>query len=277
MPEKYTDEELQFLSEEERAGLESKEEDSLNLEILKEVAGNAVAPLTEEPEEEPVAPEPVKEPAASDPAAEPDVTTPSETVEPEPEEVLAETVETPYDFKTADKKYLVALQDGNDDEALTIREEIRSEEAKLYRRQAREEVTFNQEVGKVTAVVLDAIKEYPFLDDKSKQKNQEAIEEVQAIRDFLISKKNMSPDAAIREAVKRVGPRYTTAAQKTTTPPPPPLQPRPGIQTLANVPVVESNNPDNGKWAALDRMEGEAYEAAVERLTPSESKEFLSR
>ena len=277
MPEKYTDEELQFLSEEERAGLESKEEDSLNLEILKEVAGNAVAPLTEEPEEEPVAPEPVKEPAASDPAAEPDVTTPSETVEPEPEEVLAETVETPYDFKTADKKYLVALQDGNDDEALTIREEIRSEEAKLYRRQAREEVTFNQEVGKVTAVVLDAIKEYPFLDDKSKQKNQEAIEEDQAIRDFLISKKNMSPDAAIREAVKRVGPRYTTAAQKTTTPTPPPLQPRPGIQTLANVPVVESNNPDNGKWAALDRMEGEAYEAAVERLTPSESKEFLSR
>lgn len=282
MSETYTEEDLAMLSAEERAGIEAKEEEGIDPAILKEVAGEGeglvVSPAG--PAVEAAALEPPKVEVAPEPVAEP---SPAIVVEPEPKAPESPAV---YDFDAAELRYLQASQDGENESALAIRREIRAEEKKVN--------DFNNEVSRVeakkadiekarnnafevdkknyVALANDYIKKYPFLDKLEKGGNQEAVEEVAASTQYQVNTYGKSWTEALKLSVEKIAPRYTgTPAIPTPTPT------RPDIKTLANVPVVESNNPDNGKWAALDKLDGEAYEAAVERLTPSEREEYLSK
>lgn len=281
MSEKYTEEELSMLSEEERAGLEVKEEEGIDPAILKEVAGEGEAVVTP-----PVEPEVVEEIVPEPPKVE---------VVPEPEPPKSASVDEPYprlpdppaeyDFDAAELRYMRASNEGEEELALSIRKEIRAEEKKV--------ITFENEVARIGAkkadiekarndafevdranyvtLVNDYIKKYPFL---GKNGNKDAIEEVEASTQYQVNNYGKTWTEALRIAVDKVAPRYTMAAPAIPTPTPS----RPDIKTLANVPITQSNSPDNSKWAALDSIsDGEAYEAALEKLTPSEREEYLTR
>ena len=47
----------------------------------------------------------------------------------------------------------------------------------------------------------------------------------------------------------------------------------PDSVTLGDVPIAKNNNTD-GAWGAIDKLEGEAYEAMLERLSPEQRKRY---
>ena len=47
----------------------------------------------------------------------------------------------------------------------------------------------------------------------------------------------------------------------------------PEDKTLGSLPVAQGND-TGGPWAALDKLSGEALEAALERLTPEQRKRY---
>ena len=47
--------------------------------------------------------------------------------------------------------------------------------------------------------------------------------------------------------------------------------------TLGGLPVSNGNSVEDGRWAALDRLEGVAFEEALAKLSPSELDEYSKR
>lgn len=115
------------------------------------------------------------------------------------------------DVKALRKQKLQALLDGDIEKAETLEEQIDDEIRRVARADALAEITANNTKSAFDEAVADAIEAYPFLDVKSKDKNDEAIEDVIALRDFHISK-GVSPAEALLKAVNKVGPRYEKPA-----------------------------------------------------------------
>lgn len=76
-------------------------------------------------------------------------------------------------------------------------------------------------------------------------------------------------DAIVKEAFK-----ITTAQKKSDGKPPAAL---PDHKTLSNVPAAGSEDAVSDAFAQLDKLQGEAYEAALERLTPEQREAYESR
>lgn len=119
-----------------------------------------------------------------------------------------------YDFDAAEERYTAAIYDGELEEAKKIRAEIRAQErqaaeaaaeALLVRKEA--ESVQRQQQEALKSVVSKAVESYPFLDAQGEQANQDAIDEVVALRNVYLQR-GMSPAAAIEKAVEKVGPRY---------------------------------------------------------------------
>lgn len=123
----------------------------------------------------------------------------------------------PYDFEGAEQKYADLLTEGNTKEAVKLRGEINRELVKSVRADAAAEAV--QSVTRMTAAerleeaAADMIETYPFLDDASKEANEDAIEQVIALRDHYVKAKKMSPDKALRKAAEKVGPQYAKPAK----------------------------------------------------------------
>lgn len=123
-----------------------------------------------------------------------------------------------FDFKAARKQLREAIYEGDDTKAEQIEEEIdRQTELKQTRiaeQRAQDllqkERAAQQQADAMTAVesaVAKAYESYPFLDIGSDQANQDAIDEVVALRDLYISR-GKAPAVAIVDAVAKVAPRY---------------------------------------------------------------------
>lgn len=133
-----------------------------------------------------------------------------------------------FDFDDAEKRMMTAQYEGDQDAAMAIRKEIRvAERAELERladeraerlyteRKAKEDAALAekqkaQEQTALQAAAAKAVENYPFLDSDSPEANEEAIEEVIALRDHFLSKGQSATDALMK-AVGRVGARYAAA------------------------------------------------------------------
>lgn len=79
----------------------------------------------------------------------------------------------------------------------------------------------------------------------------------------------IAADKAVKEAF---GITETPPAAKVE---PKPAAPLPTHKTLGDIPPAAPNSTD-GAWAGLDKLSGEAYEAALEKLTPEQQSRYLA-
>ena len=116
-----------------------------------------------------------------------------------------------FDFDAKEAEYLEAVSEGETDKAKAIRREINAE----FRKQSVAEATAaaKQAVSQQAAqtafaeAVADVTEQYPFLDSKSKVKNDRAISLVVATRNQYIAD-GKTPAQALRMAAKDVGPLF---------------------------------------------------------------------
>lgn len=124
-----------------------------------------------------------------------------------------------FDFKAARKQLREAIYEGDDAKAEQLEEEIDRQtelkQARIAEQRAQDllqkERAAQQQAEAVTAVesaVAKAYESYPFLDIGSDQANQDAIDEVVALRNLYISR-GKAPAVAIADAVAKVAPRYS--------------------------------------------------------------------
>ena len=70
---------------------------------------------------------------------------------------------------------------------------------------------------------------------------------------------------------------FTPAGEQQRAPAPATKTPITAPPTLGGLPVSTSNSVEDGRWAALDRLEGFAYEEALAKLTPAELDAYSQR
>ncbi len=92
---------------------------------------------------------------------------------------------------------------------------------------------------------------------------------------------NASGMAILMEADKAVRGLFGSPAPATATAPVvPAVKPaaaRPDVKTLANVPAAAAESTTGDPFAPIDRLTGEAYEKALERLSPEQRAEYERR
>lgn len=121
-----------------------------------------------------------------------------------------------YDFKAAQREYIKLITEGDEEAAIAKSEEIEETRAKVndYKlAKVREEAVAEAE-GRVQqrevksdlkAAEGEIYKEFPFLDNKSKDASEAAILAVNAKAKQLIANEGMPPGAALRKAGKEIG------------------------------------------------------------------------
>lgn len=119
-----------------------------------------------------------------------------------------------FDFDDAETRYSEAIYDGDMEQAKQIRAEIRVAErkaaedaARAVLEQERSQMAQAQQQQELQATVSKAYEQYPFLNPDDTGMNQDAIDEVVALRDLYL-KRGEAPADAIAKAVDKVGPRY---------------------------------------------------------------------
>lgn len=139
------------------------------------------------------------------------------------EEVKPEPAPAAFDFDDAEDRYAEALLEGDKALAKAIRTEIRTEERKQYVIEAkqtvreqtqheRDEAAAAQQKAAIGVVVEAAYAKYPVLDPSNDAHDSEALLDVVAHRDLLISR-GTPPAQAIAQAVERIGSRLEPAAK----------------------------------------------------------------
>lgn len=122
--------------------------------------------------------------------------------------------ESDFDFDEAEERYSEALYDGDTEAAKKIRAEIRAKEREAAEAAAaaviereRAEMQAKQQQEQIQGVVAKAYKRYPFLNPDSGEMDQDAVDEVVALRNLYLQR-GMPAAEAIAKAVDKVGPRY---------------------------------------------------------------------
>lgn len=139
------------------------------------------------------------------------------------EEVKPEPAPAAFDFDDAEDRYAEALLEGDKALAKAIRTEIRTEERKQYAieaqqtvreqtQQERDEAAAAQQKADIGAAVNAAYAKYPVLDPSNNAHDSEALLDVVAHRDLLISR-GIPPAKAIAQAVERIGSRLEPATK----------------------------------------------------------------
>lgn len=138
--------------------------------------------------------------------------------QPEPKPA-AEPAPTPdADIKALRKQLREAIYEGDDNKAEALEDQIDSlsaqRQARIAEQRATELLEQQQKAqqqkaaqSEMQAVVTEAYQSYPFLDVEGAEPNQDAIDEVVALRDLYLSR-GQSAAQAIAAAVAKVGPRY---------------------------------------------------------------------
>jgi len=136
-----------------------------------------------------------------------------------PEQVQQAQADSEFDFDEAEGRYNEAIYDGDMDAAKQIRAEIRAAErkaaedaARAVLEQERAQMRAQQEQQQLQGVVAKAYEKYPFLNPQSGEVDQEAVDEVIAMRNLYLQK-GMTAAEAIAKAVDKVGPRYGDAIE----------------------------------------------------------------
>lgn len=90
-------------------------------------------------------------------------------------------------------------------------------------------------------------------------------------------------DREIAKIKEALGFKIKTATPQTPSPAPkkdvkpPAIDSKPDVKTLGDAPPAGSNSAEEDTFATLDKLQGEAYEAALEKLDPRVREAYLSR
>lgn len=125
------------------------------------------------------------------------------------------------DIKALRKQLREAIYEGDDTKAEALEDQIDSlnaqRQARIAEQRASELLEQRQQAQQQKAaqsemqeVVAEAYQAYPFLDVEGAEPNQDAIDEVVALRDLYLSRGKTAAQA-IADAVAKVGPRYSEA------------------------------------------------------------------
>ena len=131
-----------------------------------------------------------------------------------PEQVQQAQDASDFDFDEAENRYGEAIYDGDMETAKQIRAEIRAAErkaaedaARAVLEQERAQMAQVQQQQQLQTTVSKAYEQYPFLNPDAADMNQDAIDEVVALRNLYLQRGD-TPAEAIARAVDKVGPRY---------------------------------------------------------------------
>jgi acyl-CoA-binding protein len=296
VPEGFTEEEWASLSPEEQNGILEIDE-SEDLDALKEIAGEHQEDAANVPEAPAEEAEAVAEEPAGTPELAPEVaalieqnrllmeklTALSKGTE-EPASDVPADPPAAFDFQDAYKRQAEALTEGDTGTYAQIGAEIENARIELSRQVANEVVSANQADimawNAVDAVIAAAHKEYPFLDLDAKDAagksiaNQQAVDMVVAVRNGYLAQ-GIPMAQAIAKAVDQVGPLFRPRESQ-PAPSPRPSASQPDVVTLGSIPQEQGEDTSGNPWAKLDALQGEEYEAALERLTPAQRDAYLA-
>ncbi|HON93723.1 MAG TPA: hypothetical protein PKZ07_19295 [Sedimentisphaerales bacterium] len=129
----------------------------------------------------------------------------------QPATAKKEDLEPGLDVDDLEAKYIDAVFVGDHETARALRHQINdhilaSAEAKATAR-AQQEFSVRDQQTALSLVAEQAFEEYPFLNDKSKHANKEAIADVVDLRDVYVSR-GESAAKALKMAVAKIGPLY---------------------------------------------------------------------
>lgn len=158
------------------------------------------------------------------PAEQPAAQKPADT------EAAAPAAPAQIDLDALEGEYQDALLEGDKPKATEIRRQInaeikrQSEESAVQRLKSEREAEQAEATAKTaqeqfSEVVQKAIKDFPFLDAKAAEANQQAITDVKVWRDHLIGQ-GKTPAEALAAAVERFGPMYAGTPQSKPQPTP---------------------------------------------------------
>lgn len=113
-----------------------------------------------------------------------------------------------FDHTAKEEEYADALMEGDKKRAAAIRTEInaavRREAEEAATSAAEKRILSREQERAFKSAVSDVVADYPFLDSKHKQADQDAIAEVVSMRNYYIESKGMSPADALRKAADQV-------------------------------------------------------------------------
>lgn len=115
--------------------------------------------------------------------------------------------EQPVDLKALRRARADALYAGDTDKVLELEEQIEGEIERRAEARARQTISADTIQERVNEVAGKMIETYPFLDHQSPDRNEEAIDEVIALRDTYI-RRGEPAHLALEKAVNKVGPMY---------------------------------------------------------------------
>lgn len=122
-----------------------------------------------------------------------------------------ETKPKALDLDAKEEEYVAAVQAGDAKKAAGIRREINAEISRLATEKATADIsahlTEREQTASLNKVVAESLEKYPFLNDASDAKNEDAINDVIEWRDFFASKGHPL-HVALQKAVDKIAPDY---------------------------------------------------------------------
>lgn len=128
-----------------------------------------------------------------------------EAAKPKPKE--GETAQTAFDFQAKEKAYMQAVRDGEDDKALTIRDEIRKAERQAMAQTSEESSSQHSEAVALARAAKIIEENFPQFTPGHEKFNEAATKEVCEMRDAMIMQ-GKNPVEALQKAVKFVVKEY---------------------------------------------------------------------
>lgn len=198
-----------------------------------------------------------------------------------------------FDMEAKEREYMDLLIDGEADKALAVRKEINAEMQRLSDERASERATkvieereakaaAKAEQAQLDAVVAEAIKLYPFLDDQSEGANNQAIRMVVALRnDYANQGKTQAEALAL--AVGEVAPMFQDKPKEAPKPVDAPAKAAEAIAkvkpkaptSLSEVPAGSAAPHDEA--AAMREMSGLSLMNKFAGKSPEQIMELMSR
>lgn len=194
--------------------------------------------------------------------------------------------EPAFDLKEAIRLQGAALIDGDSEEYERISLQLEAHRTQEALKQLRaeqdsrdEQDRLKAESVKIDAYVAEVVDKYPFLNHMDNTvKNAVAIDEVREIASALMATGKTRLDS-LQRAVALIAPKYATASSAGNNQgqeDPKPDARIPDLKTLAGLPQADSESVSGDPFAKLDSLQGEEYEAALERLTPAQRDAYLT-
>ena len=277
MTDKYTDEELEMLSEEEREALTAEEDETppppADEEEIREEAepladDKRVAEGSDQPGEEAEPPPPAEEPKQQ--AGSPGVFVPQLKSDVDVDAVKAEMAELKKQYEDGD---LDLDQDAYEEQRDALRDQIKDHEHAIrYNQQMQEQLwQYEQDLFfkqfpeyRENVALRGALKEaFGVLDADEANQGKSGLD--------LLSEARLMVEQMVRQSEQSPEPPSPPKREMRT----PEMEKAPPPKTLAFTPPAAENETGRDEFAHLDRLQGPDLEEALAKMTPEQERRYL--